>query len=79
MVAQAHTDPTTALLVQLAREADTLAAHHAEFVPDGHSADAETFAALQAAVSFGCAIGLRRAAELIEQSTLVADRDGRQG
>ena len=56
---------TKALLERLAHEADLLASHHAELVPDRHPCDTETFAALRAAVSLGCAIGLRRAAELI--------------
>jgi hypothetical protein len=55
------------VLQQLAREADLLAAHECEFIPDGHPATLPTQAALRAAISFGCAIGLRRAAELIEQ------------
>jgi len=51
--------------LRLAREADLLAAHHAEYVPDRHPNTAATFAALQAAVSYGCAIGLRHAAQVI--------------
>ena len=53
------------LLERLAREQELLAAHQAEWVTDGHPADGEMQAALRAAVSFGCALGLRRAAELI--------------
>jgi hypothetical protein len=65
MSTQERTD-TAHVLEQLVREADLLGAHECEFVPDGHPANPPTQAVLRAAISFGCTIGLRRAAELIE-------------
>jgi hypothetical protein len=56
-----------ALLERLAREAELLGAHHAEYVTARETATPGVQEALRAAVSFGCAMGLRRAAELIRE------------
>lgn len=61
-------DAIATTLEHLAHEADLLAAHHAEWIAGAEPAPLETQAALRAAVSYGCAIGLRRAAELIVQN-----------
>lgn len=69
MSAPAKSADTARVLEQLAREADLLAAHESEFVPDGYPAGMPVQAALRAAVSYGCAIGLRRAAEIVRRDT----------
>ena len=63
-----NSNDSARLLERLAREADLLGAHHAEFIPEGHPSGKVAYAALRAAVSYGCAIGLRRAAELIAEA-----------